>query len=149
MAKKEITLKTEVSVYNNIFNRVGFNLANGRSIDLNRNGQFKIVTVEDLDYLLSIAPAMLTEGILYIKDEDIREYLDINEYYESGAIIASESIDEILELDAENLKKILKNASKPAKEEVVKKARKKADELTGAQVKAIEESTKMEIVDKV
>lgn len=147
--KKKISLGTKVNVYNNIFNRVGFELANGRRINLERNGQFKKVSVEDLDYVLSIAPAMLTEGILFIKNKDVREYLDIEEYYKNGSVIASDSIDKVLEQPAEELKETVKKASKTAKKEIAKKAKEKADNLTGAQVKAIEKETKTEVVEKI
>ena len=148
MAVKDIKPSTKVDVYNNIFNRVGFELASGRRIDLDRNGQFKKVTVEDLDYLLSVAPAMLKEGIIYIKNKVVREYLDIKEYYENGAVVASELIDAILEQPAEELEDTIKKASVSAKKEIAKKAQEKADELTGGQVKAIEKGTGIEVTDK-
>lgn len=146
---KKINLKTQVNVYNNIFNRVGFGLANGRRVNLDRNGQFRKVTVEDLDFILASAPAMLEEGILYIEDEDVRKYLDIERYYKNGSIIPSSSIDKILEQPAEKLEETIKRASKTAKKEIAKKATKKADDLTGAQVKAIEKEAKMEITEKI
>lgn len=149
MALKDIKPSTKVDVYNNIFNRVGFELASGRRIDLDKNGQFKKVTVEDLDYLLSVAPAMLREGIVYIKDESVREYLDIAEFYQNGAIIASDSIDEILEQPAKELEETIKNASPSAKKEIAKKAQEKVEDLTGGQVKAIEKGTKIEITEKI
>lgn len=149
MAAKDIKPSTKVDVYNNIFNRVGFELANGRRIDLDRNGQFKKVTVEDLDYLLSVAPAMLKEGIIYIKNKDVRGYLDIEEYYENGTIVASDSIDKILEQPAEKLEETIKKASTSAKKEIAKKAQQKANDLTGGQVKAIEKGTKTEIIEKI
>lgn len=147
--KKKITLATKVNVYNNIFNRVGFELANGRRINLDKNGQFKKVSVEDLDYVLSIAPAMLTEGILFVKNKDVREYLDIEEHYKDGAVIASDKLDEILEQSADELEDTVKKASNTAKKEIAKKAKAKADDLTGAQVKAIEKETKTEIIEKI
>lgn len=149
MASKEIKSTTKVDVYNNIFNRVGFELANGRRIDLDRNGQFKKVTVEDLDYLLSVAPAMLKEGIIYIKDKSVREYLDIESYYENGVVIPSDLIDEILLQTASELEKTIENASSSAKKEIAKKAQEKSDDLTGGQVKAIEKGTKTEITEKI
>lgn len=147
--KKKITLETKVNVYNNIFNRVGFELANGRRINLDRNGQFKKVSVEDLDYVLSIAPAMLTEGILFVKNKDVREYLDIEEYYKNGSVIASDELDEILEQSADKLEETVKKASNTAKKEIAKKAKAKSDNLTGAQVKAIEKETKTEVTEKI
>lgn len=147
MAKK-ITENTKVKVYNNIFNSVGFETANGRRVELPRNGAFKEVGVSDLDYILGIAPAMLTEGILYIKDVDVRKYLDIAELYESGEIVASADIDAMLDQKPEELKESLSKASKSIKKEVASKARAKADGLTGGQVKAIEEETKINIEDK-
>ncbi|HKM45891.1 MAG TPA: hypothetical protein VJY12_10600 [Dysgonamonadaceae bacterium] len=146
MAIKE---NTKVNVYNNIFNRVGFNLTNGLKVNLDRNGQVREVKVEDLAFLMSTAPAMLTEGILFIKNEEVREYLGIAEFYENGSIIASDKLDEILEQSAKELERTVKNASHTAKKEIAKKASKKADELTGAQVKAIEKGTKTEITEKV
>lgn len=149
MASKIIKPTTKVDVYNNIFNRVTFESSAGRIINLDRNGQFKKVTAEDLDYLLSVAPAMLQEGILYIKDKYVREYLDIEEYYENGTVVASDSIDEILEQSAKQLEETIKNASTSAKKEIAKKAQEKADDLTGGQVKAIEKGTKTEITEKI
>jgi hypothetical protein len=149
MAVKDIKPSTKIDVYNNIFNRVGFELASGRRIDLDRNGQFKKVTVEDLDYLLSVAPAMLKEGIIFIKDEDVRKYLDISSYYDDGVIVASELIDSILEQSAEELEDTIKKASNSAKKEIAKKAQEKADDLTGGQVKAIEKGTGVEITEKI
>lgn len=146
---KDIGLKTQVNVYNNIFNRIGFELANGRRVNLEKNGQFRKVSVEDLDFILAIAPAMLTEGILYIKDKEIREHLDIEQYYENGAVVSSSTIDKILEQSADELEKTVKNASKSAKKEIAKKAKEKADDLTGAQVKAIEKETKTEVTEKI
>lgn len=140
---------TQVDVYNNIFNRVGFNLMNGLKVNLDRNGQVRKVKVEDLSYLMSIAPAILTEGILFIRDESVREYLGIKQYYENGSIIASDKLDKILEQSAKELEKTVKKASHTAKKEIAKKASKKADELTGAQVKAIEKGTNTEITEKV
>lgn len=145
---KTVTEKTKVKVYNNIFNSVGFETASGRRIELPRNGSFKEVSVEDVDYVLSIAPAMLREGILYIKDVDVRKYLDIEECYEDGSIIASSEIDKILEQKPEELKETLSKASKSVKAEVAKKAKGKKDDLTGGQVRAIEEETKTEIEEK-
>lgn len=147
MANRKVTPKTEVNVYNNTSHKVGFELANGRKVYLARNNQFKKVYVDDLDYLLNIAPAMLTEGILYIKDKDIREYLDIEEYYKNGSVILLNKIDELLEKPAEELDKALKKASTTAKKEVAKKASKKKDELTGGQVKAVEKNTKTKIAE--
>lgn len=149
MASKEIKPDMKVDVYNNIFNRVTFELSTGRVISLDRNGHFRKITVEDLDYLLSLAPAMLKEGILYIKDKDIREYLDIEEYYKNGSVIPSDSIDKILAQPAKKLEKTIENASPSAKKEIAKKAQEKADDLTGGQVKAIEKGTKMEVTEKV
>lgn len=147
MAKKDITPKTEVNVYNNTSHEVGFELGNGRSVYLVRNNQHKKVFVDDLEHLLNIAPAMLTEGILYIKDKSVREFIDIEEFYENGSVVLHSKIDEILEGTPENIKKKLSKASETAKKEVVKKASKKKDELTGGQVKAIEKATKSTIAE--
>lgn len=146
--EKKITPKTEVNVYNNTTHEVGFELSNGRKVYLSRTNQFKKVHVDDLDYLLSIAPAVLREGILYIKDEDVRKYLEIDEYYTNGAIIPSNRIEKILEEPAEKLEKTVKKASNTAKKEIAKKAAEKKDELTGGQVKAIEKGTKKKLADK-
>lgn len=148
MADKTITESTKVNVYNNVFNEVSFGLANGRRIRISRNGGFKQVAVEDLEYLLGNAPAMLTEGILYIKEKEVREYLDIEQYYKDGAVIASDNIDRILKQSANTLKKTIKKASPSAKKEIAKRAQSKAKDLTGAQVEAIEKGTKTEITDK-
>lgn len=149
MAEKTITMATKVNVYNNIFNEVSFALANGRRIQIPRNGAFKQVAVEDLEFLLGNAPAMLTEGILYIKDKNVREHLDIEQYYKSGAVIASDNIDKILKQSASTLKKTIAKASPTAKKEIAKKAQSKAKDLTGAQVEAIEKGTKTEVTDKI
>jgi|LSQX01.3.fsa_nt_gb hypothetical protein len=148
MAEKTITESTRVNVYNNVFNAVSFSQANGRRIRIPRNGGFKQVTVEDLEYLLGNAPAMLTEGILYIKEKEIREYLDIEQYYKDGAVIASDNIDRILKQSANTLKKTIKKASPSAKKEIAKRAQSKAKDLTGAQVEVIEKETKTEVTDK-
>lgn len=148
MADKTITESTKVNVYNNVFNEVSFGLANGRRIRIPRNGGFKQVTVEDLEYLLGNAPAMLTEGILYIKEKEIREYLDIEQYYKDGAVIASDNIDRILKQSANILKKTIQKASPSAKKEIAKRAQSKAKDLTGAQVEVIEKGTKIEVTDK-
>lgn len=146
MAIKE---STQVEVYNNISNRVGFSLTNGLKVNLDRNGQVRKVKVEDLAFLMSVAPAMLTEGILFIKNEEVREYLGITNFYENGSIVASDKLDKILEQSASDLKETVERASHTARKEIAKKASKKADELTGAQVKAIEKGTKTEITEKV
>ena len=148
MAEKTITESTRVNVYNNVFNAVSFSQANGRRIRIPRNGGFKQVTVEDLEYLLGNAPAMLTEGILYIKEKEIREYLDVEQYYKDGAVIASDNIDRILKQSANTLKKTIKKASPSAKKEIAKRAQSKAKDLTGAQVEVIEKGTKIEVTDK-
>ena len=148
MAEKTITESTRVNVYNNVFNAVSFSQANGRRIRIPRNGGFKQVTVEDLEYLLGNAPAMLTEGILYIKEKEIREYLDIEQYYKDGAVIASDNIDRILKQSANTLKKTIQKASPSAKKEIAKRAQSKAKDLTGAQVEVIEKETKTEVTDK-
>lgn len=146
--KKTIRSNSNVKVYNNIFNNVGFETASGRRVELPRNGSWKEVKVEDLDYVLSIAPAMLKEGILYIEDKAVREYLDIDDLYENKAIIASKDIEKLLEEKPEKLEEVLKNASKSTKTEIAKKAKEKADDLTGGQVRVIEKETGMEITDK-
>lgn len=149
MAEKTITESTRVNVYNNVFNAVSFSQANGRRIRIPRNGAFKQVTVEDLEYLLGNAPAMLTEGILFIKDKDIREFLDIEEFYSNGAVIASNEIDKILKKASSTLEKTIAKASPTAKKEIAKKAQEKAKDLTGGQVEVIEKGTKTEITDKI
>lgn len=148
-AKKTIKSNSSVKVYNNIFNNVGFETASGRRIELPRNGSWKDVKVEDLDYVLSIAPAMIKEGILYIEDKAVREYLDIDDLYESKVIIASKDIENLLEEKPEILEEILKNASKSTKAEIAKKAQEKVEDLTGGQVRVIEKETGMEITDKL
>lgn len=146
--KKTIRSNSNVKVYNNIFNNVGFETASGRRVELPRNGSWKEVKVEDLDYVLSIAPAMLKEGILYIEDKAVREYLDIDDLYENKTIIASKDIEKLLEEKPEKLEEVLKNVSKSTKTEIAKKAKEKADDLTGGQVRVIEKETGMEITDK-
>lgn len=148
--KKKRTIKqtTKVKVYNNIFNNVGFETANGRKIELPRNGSWKEILVEDVDYVLNMAPAMLKEGILFIEDKDIREYLDIEEFYKEGFVVPSKDIEGLLKKSAKDLEKSLKKASKSTKAEVAKKAKENSEELTGAQVRVIEKETGMEITDK-
>lgn len=141
MSNKEITPKTEVNVYNNTSHEIGFELANGRRVYLNRANQYKKVFVDDMDFLLNIAPVMLTEGILYIRDQKVREYLDIDNLYKDGTVIAASQLEKMLEKEDEELKKALTKASKTARKEVAKKASSKKDELTGGQVKIIEDIT--------
>ena len=145
---KVVKQTTKVRVYNNIFNNVGFETAAGRKIELPKNGSWRDVLVEDVDYVLNIAPAMLREGILFIKDEAVRKYLDINELYTDGVVIPSEDIEKLLEASVEDLEIALKKASKSTKSELAKKAKEKSDNLTGAQVRVIEEETGMEVTDK-
>lgn len=149
MAEKIIDGNTKVNVYNNIFNSVSFGRVNGRRISIERNGGFKQADVADLEYLLGNAPAMLTEGILYIKDKDVREFLDIEEYYANGTVIPGDSIDKILKQSATKLKKTIKQASPTAKKEIAKKAKEIAKDLTGGQVETVEKGTNVEITDKV
>lgn len=145
MSNKEITPKTEVNVYNNTSHEVGFELANGRKIYLNRVNQFKKVFVDDMDYLLNIAPAMLTEGMLYIRDQKVREHLDIDSLYKDGTIIAISQIEKMLSKEDKELKKSLEKASKSARKELAKKASSKKDKLTGGQVKIIEDITQTKL----
>lgn len=146
--KREVKQNTKVKVYNNIFNNVGFETASGRRINLPKNGSWKEILVEDADYILNMAPAMFKEGILFIEDEDVREYLDISEYYTEGYVIASDKIEGLLESDDKELEDALKKASKSTKAEIAKKAKERSDDLTGSQVKIIEKETGMEVTDK-
>ena len=153
MTEKKVSIKavkqtTKVKVYNNIFNNVGFETANGRKIELPRNGSWKEVVVEDLDYLLSLAPAMLKEGILFIEDKAVREYLDIEYLYEERFVIPSRDIEELLNASVEDLEAALKKVSNSTKAELAKKAKEKSDDLTGAQIRIIKEETGMEVTDK-
>lgn len=138
---------TKVNVYNNVFNTVSVRLNSGIFKVLMTNGSKIELTVEDLFYVLSDAPALLTEGILYIKDEDVRKELDIEEFYKDGSIVESGKIEEILKQDAKEIKKTLKKASKTAKEEIAVKAKDKKGDLTLNQIEAIEEGTKKKIKD--
>ena len=148
MSNKVIKSNTKVKVYNNIFNNVGFSTASGRHIDLPKNGSWKEVMVEDLDYVLNIAPAMFTEGILFVEDKDVREYLDINELYENKIVIPSKDIEKLLSETLENLEDALKKAAKSTKNEIAKIAKEKSDSLTGGQIRVIEKETGMEVTDK-
>lgn len=143
----EITLDTKVKIFSNIDNELFFELANGRIVELRNRGQFKIVRLDDLDHLLSIAPAMLQEGILYIKDREVREFLDIERFYKLGKVVHYENIENILKLTGKELEKTIANASLTAKKEISKVAKKQANLLTVEQVEIIERLTKIRIVD--
>lgn len=148
MSGKVVRSNNNVRVYNNVFNNVSFRTMNDRVIDLPRNGSWRQVKVEDLDFILSTAPAMFTEGILFVKDKGVREYLDIEEYYEDGTVIPSDDIAKLLEGDAAKIDEALKKASKTTGVEVAKQARAKSKELTGAQIDTIEKNTGMSVRDE-
>lgn len=141
MAKKKITESTKVQVYNNVNNEVIFDNADGRTISIRKGGQYKLLTVRDLEAIHSNAPAMLEEGVLFIKNVDVREHLDIAEFYKDGSIIPLNEIGSLLKKDSLKVQDMVKKASESAKREIVKEASKNQQELTVGVIETVEKET--------
>lgn len=139
--KAKITEETRVNVYNNVDNKIVFTDSTHNKVTLRRAGQYKVLYVRDLRHIMSEAEALLTEGILFIKNQDVRKFLEIDELYKDGTIIEYGEIDKILESKPEEVEKKVKKASKTMKKEIGQKATKKVDELTVGTAKTIEKET--------
>lgn len=139
--KKEITHTTRVHVYNNVNNRVVFTDARHNKIIIDRPGEFRVLTVADLQHIMSSARALLIEGILFIKNKDVREYLLIDDLYKNGTIIEYGEIESLLNSKPTEIEKKVKKASEPIKKEVGRKAAEAKNDLTVGSAKTIEKET--------
>ena len=145
MTNRKITENTKVRVINNINGSIGFDKADGKREYLRNQGNFKIISVEDLIYLYSLAPRMLEEGTLLISDKDVVEYLKEHEGFDDSRVIPYTDIDKLLEeASEEEFEETLKNTSKEIQREVAEKAKEKKIDSKG-KTKIIKEVTNIDI----
>ena len=104
---REVKRSDSVEVFCNTTGTVSMHTASGRPITFNRVGQARDVIVDDLEQVLAVAPIMITGGVIYIEDEDVRKFLGINELYENKSIYRYNELEKILELSDEDLAKAL------------------------------------------
>ena len=121
MADKKIDMTDTVWIESNQGGTIGFYGENNKMIILNDKGQVARVTIADLTILESQSRSMLKEGKIYIKDENVREYFNLD----YSGIIHHSKINEVLDKPVEELEEILDKAPKAIKDEVAEVAKTK------------------------
>lgn len=82
--KKKVTLDTQVEVFNNTTGRLIYEAKKGNGyLYLERFMDSDIMTVEELQVLKNTARAMLTNGWLYVDDEDVLDFLRLGSIKDS------------------------------------------------------------------
>lgn len=132
---REVKRSDSVEVFCNTTGTVSIHTASGRPITFNRVGQARDVLVDDLEQVLAVAPIMITGGVIYIEDEDVRKFLGINELYENKSIYRYNELEKILELSDEDLAKALETMNSMVKDDVARLAINNKDSLTVNQIR--------------
>ena len=132
---REVKRSDSVEVLCNTTGTVSMHTASGRPITFNRVGQARDVLVDDLEQVLAVAPIMITGGVIYIEDEDVRKFLGINELYENKSIYRYNELEKILELSDEDLAKALETMNSMVKDDVARLAINNKDSLTVNQIR--------------
>jgi len=132
---REVKRSDTVEVFCNTTGTVSMHTATGRPITFNRVGQARDVLVDDLEQVLAVAPIMITGGVIYIEDEDVRKFLGINELYENKSIYKYDELEQILELSDEDLAKALETMNSMVKDDVSRLAINNKDNLTVNQIR--------------
>lgn len=104
--KKEITLDTRVEVFNNTTGKLIYSAKKGNGyLHLDSFMDSDVMTVEELQVLKNTARKFLTNGWLYIDDEDVLEYLRLGSIKDSVKnpqlledAVDNGKTDEVLEL---------------------------------------------------
>ena len=132
----ELDMNYKVWVENNMPHTVVYWRANDRRDELNRQGERRQLTLEDLSVIYSMCPKFLEEGVLYIKDKKVREYFNLD----YSKVIYFKELDKVLDLETEKLEKVIDRVSDTAKEQVANKAKAKGVD-SKKKTKIIEEKT--------
>ena len=132
---REVKRSDSVEVFCNTTGTVSMHTASGRPITFNRVGQARDVLVDDLEQVLAVAPIMITGGVIYIEDEDVRKFLGINDLYENKSIYKYNELEKILELSDEDLAKALETMNSMVKDDVARLAINNKDSLTVNQIR--------------
>ena len=132
---REVKRSDSVEVFCNTTGTVSMHTASGRPITFNRVGQVRDVLVDDLEQVLAVAPIMITGGVIYIEDEDVRKFLGINDLYENKSIYKYNELEKILELSDEDLAKALETMNSMVKDDVARLAINNKDSLTVNQIR--------------
>ncbi len=132
---RDVKRSDSVEVFCNTTGTVSMHTASGRPITFNRVGQVRDVLVDDLEQVLAVAPIMITGGVIYIEDEDVRKFLGVDELYENKSIYKYDELEDILELSDDELAKSLATMNSMVKDDVARLAIKNKDNLTVNQVR--------------
>ena len=132
---RDVKRSDSVAISCNTTGTVSMHTASGRPITFNRVGQVRDILVDDLEQVLAVAPIMITGGVIYIEDEDVRKFLGINDLYENKSIYKYNELEKILELSDEDLAKALETMNSMVKDDVARLAINNKDSLTVNQIR--------------